>query len=173
MVKKASRIIIAVVCLLLADSGTVLAASEPQKVMEFHPDNCEGEMARMDHLANLLRENESNLGYIIVYGGRRGTRRDEIRVVGARMRRYLIQDRGVARNRIAVVNGGFRERLTVELFLVPRGENMPAATPTVNPRRVRYRRGSARGWEEPGCFPDALPVPNAAPHNKSFERTAG
>ena len=164
------RTVISTLCLILAVGGTSLAAIEPQKIMEVHPGNCEDEMARMDHVANLLSENENNIGYIIVYGGRRGTRRDEVRVVGARMRRYLIQERGIDPNRIEVVNGGFRERLTVEVWIVRRGEDRPAATPTVNPRRVRYRRGSARGWEEPGCFPDRLPVPTA-PHNKSLDRT--
>ena len=140
------------------------ATIEAQKVMEFHPDNCEGEMMRMDHLANLLYEDGTNLTvYIIVYGGRRDTRRNEVRVVGARTRRYLAENRGIARERLLVVNGGFRERLTVEVWLVPRGTEMPAATPTVNARRVIFRRGSARSWEEPGCFPDNLPVPNARP----------
>jgi hypothetical protein len=62
-----------------------------------------------------------------------------------------------------VVNGGFREKSAVELWLVPRGEKPPAVTQTVAPRKVKYREGGFSGWEERGCFPDGLPVVSASP----------
>ena len=84
-------------CFVPLTAETSPAFFEAQKVMEFGEYNCEDEMARLDHLANELRNNPEKYAYIIVYGGRRGTRRDEIRVRAARMRRYLAETRGVSR----------------------------------------------------------------------------
>ncbi len=143
-------------------AGGSSASLEAQKIMEFGEYNCEDEMARLDHLANELHDNPATYAYIIVYGGRRGMRRDEVRVRAARMRRYLVENRGVSRERVEVVNGGFRQKLSVEFWLVPRGEKPPAATPTVKPTEVRFKKGNFEVWAEPGCFPDELPVAKAS-----------
>ncbi len=60
-------------------------------------------------------------GYIINYGGRGDTKRDEIQIRGSRMKGYSVETRGVSLSRIETVNGGYREKFTIELWLVPRG----------------------------------------------------
>ncbi|MEK6279471.1 MAG: hypothetical protein AABN95_03880 [Acidobacteriota bacterium] len=131
------------------------------KLMEFGKYNCEDEMSKLDYLAVQLQENPDTYSYIIVYGGRRGMRRGEVRVRAARMRRYLVETRGINSDRIAVVDGGFRENLTVEFWRLARGEKPPAVTSTVDPKKVKFTKGKFERFEEPGCFPDRLPVPRA------------
>ena len=56
-----------------------------------------------------------------------------------RAREYLVTQRGIDASRFTVVNGGFREEDSVELWIVPSGAAPPRATPTVQASDV-YRR---------------------------------
>jgi hypothetical protein len=58
----------------------------------------------------------------------------------ARIRRYLVMNRGLEPRRVRVVDGGFRERVTVELWLVKLGGQFPKPKPTVLAKNVKYRR---------------------------------
>jgi hypothetical protein len=49
---------------------------------------------------------------------------------------------GISRNRISLVNGGYRKLRAVELWIVPRGEHLPIPTPNSFPPK-RLRRGTA------------------------------
>jgi len=49
---------------------------------------------------------------------------------------------GISRNRISLVNGGYRKLRAVELWIVPRGEHLPIPTPNSFPPK-RPRRGAA------------------------------
>jgi hypothetical protein len=122
-----------VICLSFLSGLLMISPAQLQavKLMEFGKYNCEDEMSKLDYLALQLPDNADTYGYIIVYGGRRGMRRDEVRVRAARMRRYLVETRGVSSKRVAVVDGGFREKLTVEFWRLARrreatGSNMLA-----------------------------------------------
>ena len=48
---------------------------------------------------------------------------------GERAKNYLVKERGLPETRIVVVNGGHRDKRTVELFIVPLGAYPPTATP--------------------------------------------
>jgi len=139
------------------------AQLQSEKLMELGKYNCEDEMSKLDYLAVQLQGNPDTYGYIVVYGGRRGMQRGEIEVRAARMRRYLIETRGISSDRIEVAAGGFREKLTVEFWRVPRGVKPPTVTPGVDPKNVKFKKGKFDGREEPGCFPDKLPVVNKIP----------
>jgi hypothetical protein len=60
------------------------------------------------------------------------------------MKPYLIDTRGLDSKRIVFVNGGYRESWEVELWLVPKGSNPPAPTPTVKPQDIKFRRGKIK-----------------------------
>jgi hypothetical protein len=62
-----------------------------------------------------------------------------------RAREYLTSERAIDASRFTVVNGGFREEDSVELWIVPSGAAAPKATPTVqvgdvNPPARRRKR---------------------------------
>ncbi len=142
---------------------TSFAVEESRKVSEMGAEDCEFEMLVLDGFTNHLANESDATGYIIVYGGRRDTKRDEVQIRGSRIKRYLVETRGINLNRIEVVNGGYREKFRVELWLVPRGERMPEATPTVNEKEVRFKKGKMDRYREPGCFPGKYVVRKARP----------
>ncbi len=108
------------------------------------------EKARLDNLAIQLQQDPGAQAYYVVFGScdTEGAARSQ-RAVD-----YLVNNRGVDRGRITVVDGGCRETLTVELWICPAGAGAPTATnsATVSPcpackkkvtprRRSRARRG--------------------------------
>jgi hypothetical protein len=108
------------------------------------------EKARLDNFAIELQGNPDAMGYIIAYGGRRA-RVNEAQARANRAKDYLVNTRQIDSGRIVTVDGGHREDLTVELWIVPRGADAPAASPTVDASEVQIiggratRRRSRRG----------------------------
>lgn len=98
---------------------------------------------RLDDFALKLRNDPNAQGYIIAYAGRRA-RAGQAQARATRAKNYLVTKRGIERGRIVAVDGGYREDLTVELFLGAKGA-APIASPTVCPSDVRIiKAGSAR-----------------------------
>ncbi len=91
----------------------------PHKFDEFGNITCEDELARLDAFTMELLSNPNLQGYIIVYGGRRG-RRSEAKARAARMKFYLVRVRGLDAQRILTMDGGYREELSGELWLMMR-----------------------------------------------------
>lgn len=110
----------------------------PNKFDEFGNVTCEDELARLDNFAISLQSDPRLRAYIIVYGGRRG-RRNEARARAVRMKYYLVHTRGLEPGRIEAVDGGYREELMSELWLSPRGDQVPVATPTLQPEDVTLK----------------------------------
>lgn len=94
------------------------------------------EKARLDNFAIQLQNEPGSSGLIIAYGGRRG-RAGEAQARADRARDYLVNTRGVDPSRITTVDGGFREELEVELWIVPTGAPQPTASPTVDASEVQ------------------------------------
>lgn len=123
-----------------------VAQEQPRKFDEFGDVTCEDELARLDNFNNEFLNDANALAYLIVYGGRRG-RRNEARARAARMKFYLARIRGLNARRIITLDGGYREELTTELWVVRRGGGAPLPTPSVNPRDVKLRgRVRVRGY---------------------------
>jgi len=118
------------ICLAAWGVGALSVSSglaEARKLMEFGNVSWEDEMTRIDYLESKLREEPESIAYIIVYGGRRCAGRGEAEVRMACIKDYMLKRRGVHADRISIINGGYREESTVELWLAPRGENGPTA----------------------------------------------
>jgi hypothetical protein len=126
----------------------------PNKLREFPDVGCEEEMANLDYFALHLVSDRKFQAYIIFYGGRqyRGklARRGEAEARAERIKRYLIEERGIAPYRIVMVNGGYREEWTAELWLSPQGMKSPIPTPNVKPENMKFRRGKV-SKEEYNC----------------------
>jgi hypothetical protein len=104
-------------------------------------DECDGckfddQKARLDHFATELQNDPTRRGHIIVYGGRMSPI-GQVDMLMKRTREYLINERQIDGSRFEVVNGGFREGDSVELFIVPGGAAPPRATPTVQAGEIK------------------------------------
>lgn len=137
-------------CAQTAQAVSVVAAEEKKILVAREFDECsnctfDDQKARLDNLAVELQNDPSMTGYIIAYGGRTSPI-GQVEMLMKRARDYLTNERAIDASRLVIVNGGFREGDSVELWLVPRGAATPRATPTVQagevrPAGTRRRRG--------------------------------
>ncbi|MEP6913335.1 MAG: hypothetical protein ABI923_11300, partial [bacterium] len=104
-------------------------------------NNCSynDQKARLDNLAVELNNDPSARVYILAYGGRT-SRSGQADRLGARARDYLVNHRGIGSSRIVVLDGGFREEESVELWVVPSGATPPQPRPTVQAGDVKPTR---------------------------------
>ncbi len=122
--------------------ANALPARVDQIFDEFSGFHCEDLKAHLDNFAVALQQDQDSHGYIIVYGGRYGWRGAAQLWINA-SREYLSETRGVAKERFTIVNGGYQEKIAMQLWIIPKGANPPAASPTVQTKDVRFKRGRA------------------------------
>lgn len=100
------------------------------------------EKARLDNFAIYLQREPKLVGYIITYAARRA-HADEAKAQAERAKNYLVNVRGIERERIVTIDGGHRENLEVELYILPRGVPAPTPYPTVAPSEVQIIKKSS------------------------------
>jgi hypothetical protein len=114
-----------------------------RKFDEYSDIPFEDEKPRLENLAINLQREPQMKGYIIVYAGRRA-RAGEAKARAARAKNYLVNELSVEAERIITIDGGYREKLEVELYALPHGVPAPIS-PTVDPSEVQsIKTGSAR-----------------------------
>jgi hypothetical protein len=86
--------------------------------------------ARIDQFFVQLGNEPTMTGYIIIYGSRQGKIRDVTRVT--KSLRDMMAFRRYDTSRVIIVDGGLREEMWVEVYLVPPGSEPPKPTPTLN-----------------------------------------
>lgn len=90
---------------------------------------------KVDVLFNILSENPNTKGYIIFYNGadqlpaEYSSQRKQERIKADI--KLSIKLRGYDENKVVFINGGFREKLVNEIWIVPNGENPPKLTNTI------------------------------------------
>ncbi|MDQ1560240.1 MAG: hypothetical protein QOD32_3300 [Pyrinomonadaceae bacterium] len=101
----------------------------------------EDQKARLDNLVSQLRQQLDQVTYIFVYAGQRPCP-GETRAKMAFVKNHLVKTRGIEPDRVFLRDGGYREELTVEMWLWPRKSEfgLPSATPNVDPGEVEIRR---------------------------------
>ena len=138
-------------CAQTAQAVSAVAAEEKKTLVSREFDECvnctfDDQKARLDNLAVELQNDPTMTAYIIAYGGRTSPI-GQVELLMTRARGYLTNERAIDGSRLVIINGGFREADSVELWLVPRGAAAPRATPTVQAGEVkptgttRRRRG--------------------------------
>lgn len=115
--------------------------------------------ARLDYLAITLQNDPTLQVQIVVYGGRIGARDQAFRRA-AWIRDYLANTRAMEPGRIITINGGYRDELSGELWLSPKGANAPVVTPTVDEEYVQIK-GQTNG-RLAAAFP--VQAPNSQTH---------
>jgi hypothetical protein len=123
------------------------------KVDEYTDIPFASEKVRLDGLADKLGRHShkdpryaDTVVYIMAYAGRRA-RAGEALARANRAKDYLVKVRGIERERIVTIDGGNREELMVELYLLPPGASPPIAAPTVEPSEVRLEGNGRRRYK--------------------------
>src|SRR5437867_362123 len=115
------------------------------KFDEFGDIKCEDEYARLDNFAIQLQQEPQAKGVIIFYGGKtfrgRLPKRGEAEARAARLKPYLVRRRGIPSNQVVVINGGYAEEWSAQLWVVPPGANLPTGDSSVQIKKTRFRKG--------------------------------
>lgn len=146
-----SRLVKSMVLVLLLSPTVFVSASSPdstiRKFDEFGDLKCEDEYARLDNFAIQLQNEPQAKGVIIFYGGKtfrgRLPKRGEAEARAARLKPYLVQRRGIPANRVTVINGGYAEQWTAQLWIIPQGASMPSADSAIQIKKIRFSKGKA------------------------------
>jgi hypothetical protein len=128
-------------CAQSAQAVSIIKPLEKRVIVAQEFDECnscsyDDQKARLDNLAVELQNDPATRAHIIAYGGRMSPL-GQVEKLMTRARDYLVTQRGIDASRLVVVNGGFREEDSVELWIVPSGAATPRATPTVQAGDVK------------------------------------
>jgi tetratricopeptide (TPR) repeat protein len=132
---------------LALDDGVAAQASTPREIEEattanldelvdLKPDEVEERLFKIAVLAVRLHKDAQI--HLIGYGGQVGPAGDAVTLLGTA--RSQLERFAVPSSRIVTTDGGFREKRTVEVYLVPPGGETPDPTPTVDPSEVKRPR---------------------------------
>jgi hypothetical protein len=99
--------------------------------------------ARLDNFVIELNNDPTVQGYLIAYGGRR-SKRGAAAASMAKAKAYITKTRKLNASRLAMVDGGYRDEPSFELYLVPSGAPAPFASPTVDPSEVQAPKPAAK-----------------------------
>lgn len=134
--------------------------NQARKVDEFANIPCDEYLARINALVQELKNLPDSKGYIFVYEGKEsrqvydknnkytgekyispqfGLARNVIKKIGMRLK---LQGSDI--KRFIFINGGFREKFTVEFWIVPNGVIPPKPAPTLE--KMKYRKGKPNGF---------------------------
>lgn len=115
----------------------------PPRFDEYEELSQAQEKPRLDNFVIALKDQKGGTGYIISYGGKRA-RVGEALDRAQRARNYLIKVRHFPPGQLKAIDGGYREKASVELYLMPSGDCPPEATPTIDSRDVQIVKGGKK-----------------------------
>lgn len=90
------------------------------------------EIKKLESFADELNSHPGATGYILSYAPRGGAA-DEAKAIADRAKAFLITEQNVVPDRLMTVKAGFRDQLTIGLWIVPTGAAPPAASETEDP----------------------------------------
>ncbi len=126
------------ICSLNGSSSTTLQhAVVAKKSDEFGDIPAKNEKSRLDFFANELADTPTARGYAIIYGGR-SSKPGTAAAVFSRIKNYLTTTRRIDAKRLFLIDGGLRDELTVQLWLVPDGTAPPKPGPPEGIRDIAY-----------------------------------
>lgn len=107
-------------------------ASKADEFGELAPDD---EKKHIEAGVNYLTQSSDNL-FVIAYAGR-SSERGHASAALRRIRDQFVRS-GVSANRLATIDGGFREQPAYEFWIVPDGAIPPQPTPTIDRKDIVY-----------------------------------
>ena len=149
--------------MLIVLSGVELFAQPPvaTKIDEFGTTNCDNYRALFDNSLHELNRYPGAKGYVLVYEGDVEQRLGSGQVPAPKDSVFVPSEKGFGKDvtgylkthlsfrnfpldRVLFVNGGFRDRFVVEVWLVPHGAEAPKPSPTRT--KIRQRKRTRKPW---------------------------
>src|SRR5215207_2574757 len=121
-------------------------AGTTRKVDEYGKIGHCDETARLDNFAIELQNEPGSDGYLLVYVGKHDLPAWTYGILD-RAAGYLVESRGLEPGRVKVIDGGYREERTTELWVVPENDPPPQPSNTIDVRRDRTK---SYQWNEHG-----------------------
>jgi len=90
----------------------------PIRFNEYGKVSVEEESAQLERLVDRLKNEPKYVAYIVIYAGRKSCL-SEADWRANRIRRYLVDQKAIPKNRVEIIDGGFQDELTTELYLSP------------------------------------------------------
>ncbi len=122
-----------------AHSCTASILKKSSKIAEYGKVKPDEEKAFLDKFAAELEADPSAQGYIIAYGSPKGPKMEAFKAAD-NATQYIIKQRKVDAARLLPVDGGYREQFAIELWLIPSGADLPQATPTLDPSKLKQTK---------------------------------
>ncbi len=146
--------------------------NEARKIDEFGRIPCDEFMARMDSVFITLKDSPDSKIYVIYYGGRyrrttsgrnKNTRSYESTKLDYPHRKdglnraksiplflttyasYPTTPQNLLKDKIILIDGGFRENIEVEIWLVPKDATLPKPAPTIDGKDIKFREDRPYG----------------------------
>lgn len=158
-------------CILLIGIGVTFQANAavhdtPLLFDRFSHIRCAEEIVRLDNYARELKGVPNATAVIVGYGGRTDTRRGEIPARLLAARDYLLKEREIERTRVIILDGGYREELSIELWIIANREDAHLLiNSTVHSKDVKLKKRSIKKWEY-----KCKPLPEGCPQNPSSQQ---
>ena len=124
-------------------SNGLTVADSPWRFDMFRHLSCEDELVRVDNYSSQLAKLKDVLAVIVIYAGRDDTMRGEVAAHLLSVRDRLVKNKSIDATSIVLIDGGFRERQEIELFIIPssaRGSVHYLAVPTLKPAEGRLKK---------------------------------
>ncbi len=112
---------------------------EARKLDEYSLLKPQEEETRLDRFVIELNSDPTAQGYIISYGGRKSFGGDAMKAA-TKAKKYLATKHGLDDSRVVIIDGGYREQPTIELWIVPSGALPPEPTPAVRKDEPRLTK---------------------------------
>lgn len=123
------------------------------------------EKALLDHLASSFRKVPDHVIYFLVYSDWRSCQRQG-KARAVRAKNYLVKHHGIKAERVVWKDGGFRNDLSVEVWLVGSDVDTPERFPIFDQTKLKQMRKRR-------CHKGkAIEFKSSAAHNKALQLTA-
>jgi hypothetical protein len=140
---KSGRVISCFLCLVLlsttAFTRSTLNFDDARMFDQYGNISWKEEQARLNNVAVQLRNEPRAVVHIIIYAGRRSCI-GETKARALRAKNYLVKVDGISFGRVIWREGGYREDLNLEFWLIPREFPEPFTSPTLKPSDVQIKK---------------------------------
>lgn len=122
----------------VTSSCTLSVLKKTMKVAEYGKVTPAEEKQFLDKLAAELQADPSAQAYLISYEAPKGAKMEAFKAANKGMD-YLVKQKQVDSSRLLPLDGGYRQQVAIELWVIPSGADMPVATPTVDPGKLKEK----------------------------------